>query len=198
LLWERFGASCCVDQNGVLIGLRNEHINIGLTSNDPVERVYQFLEINRDLLHLENPREELPVKSFDCSDSGACYVRLYQKANGIVVEGSYYRFALIPTPDRQGLRLYDLDGAYYPEARQINPVPAISRAQADSIALSDPAHENTRAEASGADKLIICGFDDGLHLVWRVGIINGGYGGSASYLIDANTGIILKSGTALR
>jgi hypothetical protein len=192
LIWERFGINCCVNRNGVLTGLFGDRINLGLTSNDPVERVYQFLERNRDLLNLENPREELLLKRCSRNDNGTGHVHLYQKANGIIVNGSFYHFIFTTDPDSQGIRLYELEGAYYPEARFINTIPAISQAQAESIAVHDPRHNGAIPNIRNT-KLLIMGIDGSLRLVWQMAVTNGAFGGSAGYIIDAQSGAILAA-----
>jgi len=185
------GEGLGVNRDGIVTGIRARAINRGLTALDPTERAYQFLELHRDLFGLENPRQELVVER-----ASARAVRFRQMANGIPVILGRSLLSVAPTgytlhmwPDSNLLK--EFEGAVFPEARNVNTTPAVSREQAIAIAQSDTAHGGQPTEVSVAD-LYIAKFDDGCRLVWRLGISGGGYGGAGIYMIDAHSGAILN------
>jgi hypothetical protein len=185
------GEGLGVNRDGIVTGIRARAINRGLTAIDPTERAYQFLELHRDLFGLENPRQELVVER-----STTRTVVFQQMANGIPVILGRSLIRLAPVGYSFHIRpdsnlIEEFGGEIYPEARNVNPNPAVSREQAIAIAQSDTAHGGQATEVSGA-RLYIAKFNEGCRLVWRLGLSGGGHGGAGLYFIDAQTGDILN------
>jgi hypothetical protein len=199
LAQERFGVSACVDENGIITSMgSNSGIYIATKDTDPLEFAYFIFEQNRDLFGLDNPREELVLNNIGRGETGSASISFRQKEHGLEVENAFYQVHLIPTSDSQRISLQSMYGKIFPRAREINSIPSIDSTQAEDIALNDLAHGDTMVVVGAPTHLAISEFEDVLHLVWRVNIINGGYGGSAAYWIDAQNGTILKVRSALR
>ncbi len=91
-----------------------------------------------------------------------------------------------------------MDGHIAPSARRLNPIPSIDSLSAEAIAMADPEHNGASVTMGAPTRLSIAEFDNTAHLVWRVNVLNGGYGGFANYWIDAHNGAILRAKTAIR
>jgi Zn-dependent metalloprotease len=189
---ERFGgAQANVTRDGKITLIN--WLDLGmLTPENAVERIYQFFEQNTDLFNLANPRQELIVSKSYIPSQGHGVVAFQQVINGIEVQYGGFDFNLGENNEFiSRMRAY-----YYPEARNVNTTPSIDSLQAFLIALSDPVNDTLPAVAHQAT-LFIANFNGDLHLVWNFFVSGGGYGGSAEYYIDAQSGAILKARTAL-
>jgi hypothetical protein len=196
---ERFGVIACVDENGFITSMgSNSGISIATDDIDPLEVAYFIFEQNRDLFGLDNPREELVLHNIGRGEAGSVAIAFRQMEHGLEVENAFYQVHLGPTSDSQKVKLLSMEGRIFPSASKLSTSPAIDSAKADSVAMGDTAHGESSVSVGAPTHLAISEFEDILHLVWRVNIINGGYGGSAAYWIDAQTGTILKAVSALR
>ena len=193
-LMERFrfrfgyGGGAGVQRDGRIIGLERLELNIGLTSRDPVERIYQFLERHEDLFGMQNPRQELVLRGNGFrGNSGR--VRFEQVVGEIPVRHGFFDFML--EADSGGPTISSLQNNYYPAARDVNTSPSITMEQAEQIALADTAHEGKSTAIYGTPQLMIADVEEALHLVWYLDVDGGGYMGASHYLIDAHTGQVL-------
>jgi hypothetical protein len=198
LVREKFGITSMVDKNGIISAIGGYERSIIMDIPDPIEAVYRFFEENRTLFGLENPREELIVHHHSDVRNGSFDLSMVQKIQGIDVENSDYKIHMRIFPDSQRVAINSMVGHIFPEARNVNLTPSISSAQAESLAINDPVHNGAEVAVGAKTHLLVSEINDALHLVWRVNIMNGGYGGSASYWIDAHDGTLLKAATAMR
>jgi|WetSurMetagenome_2_1015567.scaffolds.fasta_scaffold149475_1 hypothetical protein len=195
---EKFGITPMVDKNGIINAIGGIEHGIIMEISDPLEAVYRFFEENGSFFGLDNPREELIVRDNVRSRNGYGHLGFVQKIDEIDAENSFYKIDFRVLPDSQSIDLISIAGHIFPEARNLNLIPSISSAQAESLAINDPVHNGAEAAVGAKTHLLVSEINDALHLVWRVNIMNGGYGGSASYWIDAHDGTILKAATAMR
>ena len=202
---ERFGfrqndgSGFAVNNHGILTGIRGEGINVGLTSNDPVERVYQFWEHNQDLLQIQNPREELVIPNFRRYPNGSIIVYVDQMVSGVKVLKGGYIIDLKSDSSRTWItQITSNSHGYLPQARNINTIPTIDSLEAGRIAMNDADNGSGKTRASNY-QLWIANFNDEPHLIWRLGT-GGAVAREASfiYMIDAHTGTILDAASAIR
>jgi Zn-dependent metalloprotease len=186
---RRFGQNFSMDDNGIPTRLQG-HLFVGSNESDPLEIAYQFFEENKDVFQMENPREELLVRSVR-SDDISSTVKFYWAVNGIKVRYGGYFVQIKPNGS-----IYEVQGQIDPEARKVDTTPSISEERAKEIAINDPLHKGRKPEVVESE-LIIANFEGGYRLVWSLGIINGGGVGSWYYTIDAKTGEVLKVAEAL-
>jgi hypothetical protein len=181
--WANCGYSIGVDRAGRVTGLNGIQFRPDST-NSMSEWAYRFLETNRDIFDIENPRQELPL-----SKNAHGTVEMYQVVNSIKVLNAYVQFGL-----NSDASVAYIDFSCYPEARNVNTTPSIDSLQAFSIARSDPQNENHPAKPLKA-KLMIAKFNNDFHLVWTFILSGGGYfDGESRYFIDAHDGSVLKIG----
>lgn len=167
----------------------------GEPGGDRVEDSYRFFEINKDRLHLINPRQELRLKGIlgpeEYDQIKSTMVKFDQVVNGVKVASDGYSVVFMS----DGV-CYSGLGEIDTAARNINTKPAISQAQAEQIAFNDSLNLNTKTQANQVE-LLIAKLADGSHkLVWSFYVGND-KGGSWKYLIDAQTGKILQAKNAL-
>ncbi len=192
--WE--GIRINVDKDGKVGYISRIVGNTGITSSDLIEGTFQFLEKNRDLFDIENPRLEFVFERIDTSyghTGKEINVGLSQVENGIEFLYHFSGFRANFQPDSAGnYKLYSIFASIYPEARTINPKPTISAEMAKEIALNDSVNIGCDPKVAREPTLCFCKFDECIYLAWETLILGkvGLCGGT--YLIDAHSGNILK------
>jgi len=190
----RFGiTNAPVDKNGVITGIRDyldNYIPLPMAGDDQLEWVYQFVDQNRDIFQLENPRQELSLRYSTTSRNGLVSFDFDQVVNGIKIRNGFLGMLIIP----DSAIIKSMNCKIFPQARSVNTTPNITREQAIDIALSDTAHTGippeiypNRANVGPDPQLIIQIRDDIPHLVWPVHV----YVGGPTYYIDAHSGEVL-------
>ncbi len=190
----RFGLRMLIDPDGSIRNIETPLLNAGLTSSQPLDRAYEFLERHGDIFHLANPRQELILKDSVTSDSPysgrSAFINFEQVVNGIKVLDGGFGFHF-KSDSSNTLSILSVGSSYYTESRNINTTPTISMERAKEIALSDPAHNGLTPGIYKDPELYIDRIDGVFHLIWRLGVLGGGYNGAALYIIDAHSGQIL-------
>jgi len=191
---DRFGINAGVDKSGA-ISICNDYLSLPLTEGEPLERIYQFLEQNRDIFQLENPRQELRLR-YAYSPPRARIRLVDFSFDQIEVRGGHVGIGLsADSLSLDSLFVIRIGCRIFPQARSVNTTPTIKKEQAIDIALSDTAHTGippeiypNRANVGPDPQLIIQIRDDIPHLVWPVHV----YVGGPTYYIDAHTGEVLE------
>ncbi|MCP4582316.1 MAG: hypothetical protein GY839_11940 [candidate division Zixibacteria bacterium] len=164
-------------------------LNEGLTAAEPVEKVYQYLELRKEKLGLDEPRSELVVTSVKISPEGTGGISLSQKVNGVNVRAGTFGFGF------KAGKLFLVNDKLMLEAKEVNTNPSISQEQAINIALStySPPDSILPAAQIKAIKFEIAKINDEYKLVWFITAMQGKtIGGHYLLDIDAQTGEILS------
>jgi hypothetical protein len=189
-----------VNRDGIIIEIKTIYMNTGLDASDPVERVYQFFERNKDLFLIPDPRKELAVTNVVHKEDGTGVLLIDQVVGNVKVfeGGCQVAFACI-NAETQLTRFYS-NGVMglLPDAHNINPIPTIDSLQAVQIARADSAHVKNPGYVSYYGLWIANGYrrmlgsfaDRQIHLVWRLSVKE-----CTECFIDAHTGAILYSGS---
>jgi Zn-dependent metalloprotease len=197
---NRFGSNIkmrmsSVNSKGIISGLSGFELNKDLTATDPRKRAFQFLEMNKDILRIENPREQFEISQHDpeCNDEDC--VTLEQVEKGVMVFGGHVEFRFI----RDSSGVMEIEGFrshICPDTRGINTFPAISEERVRQIALGDSICKGFSPSLNPAPFLCIKEYNQVFRLVWLVNIKNINICESKVYdfTIDANDGKVLWAG----
>jgi Zn-dependent metalloprotease len=188
IITGRFGLKFELDENGIPTRIE-EDLSKGITAVDPIEKGYQFFEINKDLFKINNPRKELIVEKASTS-----YIRFSWAPNGVKVGCPGYKI-FFNKDGKPNL----IKGEIYIEARNIDTHPKINAEQAKQISLNDSKAYHTTIENVKGVELLIGKFDDVLRLAWAVNVCKlDSVIFNSDYYIDAQTGEILDIKTRIR
>lgn len=201
-----YGIPVQINKDGILINFEGEHINLGLTSSDPVERANRFFERNQDLFQIHDSRSELVFRGKHQYPNGFGIIDFDQIVGGAKVYFGGYRIQFKSDSISTNLiSMYSIGIGYVPAARDIHPIPTIDSLEAGRIAQADPDNNGFRTYTGNYELYVsstydgIHKFDDGrVHLIWLFGLGGGIFSGSAIYIVDAHTGEILKTMNGLR
>jgi Zn-dependent metalloprotease len=196
---QRFGPDVIirmdVKSNGVINGLLGKGLNKGLTETDPQRRALQFLELNKDLFLIENPKEQLQIANTDPATMGTHSIYIEQVEKGLKVFGGSYVFNFIK--DSDGIpQITGFIGNFRPMARGMNTTPSISAEQAVQIAMGDSVCQGKNPSLSRDPWLYIREFNRQLKLVWYFSLkgINSCESNKYFFIIDAQNGKVLWAG----
>jgi Zn-dependent metalloprotease len=187
---SRFGDRIKFDDDGIPVEIEGD-LSKGITAKGAADQSYQFFEINKDIIGIQNPRDVLIVD--DVHFEGAIVVKLHLEISRIRIPSN---FTLTFT--KEGI-LYRYSGGIDPEARKIDLHPAISEEQAIEITLNDSKAYHTTTENAKSLGLTIGRFDDGiLKLTWMINVRKfDSVAFDYNYCIDAKTGKILDMQTRI-
>ncbi len=197
-IMERYGPDLrglSVNSKGIVYGFFGSNLNKGLTAKDPKGRVFQFLEINKDILKIENPKKQLRFVDYDRTELKFPDVSLEQVENDVLVWGGLYNFRFIK--DSSGVyQIRTFMGNFFPEASAINTKPSISADRALQIAFEDTICREENPSLDRAPTLYIRDYDKQLKLVWSVNLNGINTCETKIYIfnIDAQSGKVLASG----
>ena len=93
---DRFDIIATVDKYGVATSMPGDSISLPLTEDEPLERVYQFLEQNRDIFRLENARQELHLRYPRVQRNGQMSFKFDQFYNEVLVKGGFLGIGILP------------------------------------------------------------------------------------------------------
>lgn len=192
---QRFGPDIKrldVKPNGVINSLISKGLNKRLTETDPEKRVLQFLEMNKDILHIENVKEQITILKNDQKLTDRLNIAVPQVENNIHVIDGVFFFSLSKNPS--GVTLIDgLSGRFCPEARGICTIPAINAQAAEQVALTDTICIGQNPTLDGSPLLRIKLYKDQAKLVWFVSLKNiySCKSGTYDFYIDAQDGTVL-------
>ncbi len=144
-----------------------------------------FIDDNKQLFHMRQPREELSVIQKTTDAKGNQCVALQQNYRGIPVEGATVRVHF--SPDNT---IYQMTNKYEPGVELDDIEPTISREQSYDKAIED-ARGGTKVDAVGP-KLVILKHEDAPKLAWVVEIISQDANRPMKYYVDAQDGSILR------
>lgn len=159
-------------------------------ADDPLGAALNFLRLHRDAFGIAAPEREFALLRADVDRAGMTHVRLQQNYRGVPVLGG----ELVVHFDPTGQWITAVNGDYLPGLTLRRVKPRIS---------SDAALRVARAALPGSQiqhrpRLMVAdGRLDpeltGSHLVWRIELYDHGVPARNVYLIDAQTGLILRS-----
>jgi hypothetical protein len=158
-------------------------LNLGIASEEPIEKCFQFFEIHKVLYGLINPRAELLHYETETWKGLVSTLKFYQIHNGIKVEHAqiFVHF------DRNG-ELDGTDGLINLDIRSVDTNPAISKELAQEIATVNYTGLKFVGFKVPEPELIIHSRGDNHYLCW---IVTPGI--ELKYYIDAHSGKILDS-----
>jgi len=160
------------------------NLNKGITASDPLERCYQFFELHKELLALDNPREDMVVKV-----QREETIRFYQYFKGIKTHNSHS----IHFNPKDGNDIVGYSASPDPEVRSVDTNYEISKEQAQQIAVAhcQTLHPDLIMTSTQEPELQINRFESGCRLIWKV-IVFRGMEPYYSYSIDAHNGEVLE------
>jgi hypothetical protein len=181
-----------INTDGIITNIKTILINNGLTTDDPVERAYQFFELQKDLLQITDPRRELILSDLICSENGSGWMHFDQIVGGVKVYlgGCNIYF------DSTGTELTQFDIDYgtgiLPKIHELNPIPVIDSFEAVRIVQADTVYGKNKQGVSCQGIWIANSYsrlrkfpDSGIHLVWRIKTY------CKMFSIDAHSGKII-------
>ena len=157
-----------------------------ITSGDKLDKCYQFFELHKELLEIQNPREEIKFRVHVNNT-----FRFDQYYKGIKTEGTHsIHFDL-----KGGDNIVGYTASPDPEAYSVDVNYTISPAQAQSTAVDTckVLHPDEKISSSSLPELLIKKKDNSDKLVWKV-VVNRGEYDLAFYhcFVDASTGDIIS------
>ena len=142
IVWEEFlinhnVTSSAFSSYGIPRLISGTNLNPTTESNSPQEIGYAFFEENKELFKMNNPRDELQIKSIDVTAKlltptarNMTTIKYQQNYNEILVRGA---ILIVHTEDNQ---ILSITGEYIPNL-QILTDPTISSSKAKKIAKED-------------------------------------------------------------
>jgi Zn-dependent metalloprotease len=149
-----------------------------------VSTAREFLRVNRALLGLDSPDDELAVRQRPADDLGLSHAKFEQRWHGLAV----FPAELIVHLDRQG-NVYLMDGAYVPTPRLKIATPIVTAGEAAGRARA-AAPRGVRL--SSPELLVYAPTSHAPRLAWRFDI-TGSPEEAAAVFIDAANGALLAS-----
>jgi Zn-dependent metalloprotease len=192
---KRFNARFSLNENGIPVSIEGD-LSRGITATDPIDKAYQFFELNKDIFSMENPRQELILRDVSIPKRGSItYIKFDQFVESVKVLYNAYTVEI----DVNGTIIY-AGGIYNPALREIDAVPVISKEQSIKIVIAQAKcqHEPWLDKIEEETRLLIANLDGNYRLVWRAVFICRNLCGSQYAYIDAKTGEILKQGSDIR
>ena len=165
-------------------------LNKGITASDRIERCYQFFELHKELLALDNPREDIVIQ---VEHEGA--IRFFQYFKGIKTNNQH----TIHFSPKDENDIIGYTASPDPEVRSVDTNYEISKEQAQQIAVAhcQTLHPDLKISSTQEPELLIDRFEDGCKLIWK---LVAGFSAYPSYYysIDAHNGEILRYRSTLR
>jgi Zn-dependent metalloprotease len=174
-----------LDANGIPTNLFGD-LNIGITATEPLEKSYQLFEIHKGIFKI-NPREELQYVGAITRDGFISTTVFDQIHDGIKIEGGQYAIHF----NRNGT-LNGANGNLFPEARQINGTPTVSKEQAQQTAEADYKGLKMMGRKMPDPELLIHRHRGKFYLCWKVFP-----GLEYNYYVDAHSGEIVGRAPAM-
>lgn len=176
----------------------------GQTKSDPVEAAYEFLEQNKDLYGITDPREELKVKGV-AKDKFGAMVDLKQVYRGVDI----YQAGMSVHFTSSG-KLKGITGGFG-QVGNLSTTPTIDSNAATQIAKRDLNYTDESEKKQkefeaiiGSNRspvnasLVLASFQNQYHLIWIVDLTRmAAPGGTWVYWVDAHKGAILNKESAL-
>ena len=185
--------------------IRMTNLNIDWQSNNPEQRVYQFLEEYRELYKINSDadiRKELKIVENEQDDLGMTHITVQQEYQGIPVYAGKLKFHF-----RANGTISSINGTYLPDIPEINPEPSVSEEQAIEIAkeqvkqkldLNDEDFKKLDLKNSAVELLI---YNNGLfskkredaYLTWKVSVYSEKMALNKLFYINAHDSSVIKS-----
>lgn len=167
------------------------------------QQVAEYLEVNKTVLKLENPTQELPVQRTETDELGIQHIRLQQQWMGVPVYGAE---AILHEKDG---KFYLFNGRFYQSPKLSDVTPSIAAQAAEQTALNhvgtlekvkpltaSDLHLVNATQQATAELVIFYPEKNAPHLAWHVTVVPN-ITARYSYFVDAETGEILNHHTEL-
>jgi thermolysin len=148
--------------------------------------IMAFLELNKKIYKIINPKEELVINRIEKDRSGNQHLRLYQYYNGLRVIGGN----LISHFDNEG-KLKAVNG-FYQSGIDVSTTPVIEPSDASMIAVTDLAGFFGLANPQEPE-LVLFPWQDEYILCWHLFLLSDDPLGRWEYFVDAKTSEIVFS-----
>jgi len=198
-VWEEFlrnhnVTSSLFSKFGIPTLIAGTSLNPTITTYESLEEIgYAFFEENKDLFKMNNPRNELQIKSVsDDTKYGITHIKYQQNYNRIPVQGGVL-IVHIRTTDNQ---ILSVNGNYKPSIN-VSTTPTLSAKQSEKITKEDMELNIGPADVHETD-LIIFEKDSNFYLAWALSLISSDYTQPWEYIIDAHSGEIIKKSSSIR
>jgi Zn-dependent metalloprotease len=141
----------------------SEQFRVLQANNDSAGVVLAFIAAYKQLFRLQDPANELVVRSVERDSLGLAHVRLDQVFNGMRVWSGELNVHL-----DAGGRVYLVQGAYHPTPASLDQPPRDSEERARAAVAVDVSGVAVQCEGCTAEAVVFFGSDNVAHFAWEI------------------------------